>query len=253
MMRWVATVRADLAAGFGLLTRLPVGWLVPAGAPWRPGRAVWVFPLAGAVAGAVTGLVLMLGHRLGLPPLLSAAWALAAAILLTGGLHEDGLSDTADGYGGGRDRMRRLEIMRDSRIGSFGAIALCLSLLLRAAALAALPPAALFAAPVAAAVLGRAAMPVLLRVLPPARTDGLGHGVGQVPPLALALTLLIAAGFCAVLLPPLRAVLAAGLAVLVAAASALLARRKIGGQTGDVLGATAVAVECAVLTLLAAR
>jgi len=90
-------------------------------------------------------------------------------------------------------------------------------------------------------------------VLPPARTDGLGHGVGQVPPLALALALLIAGGVCAALLPPLRAALAGGLAVLVAAASALLARRKIGGQTGDVLGATAVAVECAVLTLLAAR
>ncbi|WP_419730021.1 adenosylcobinamide-GDP ribazoletransferase [Lichenicola sp.] len=246
------TIRADLAAGFGLLTRVPVGWLVPAGEPYRPGRAVWTYPLAGLLAGAVTAAVVALAHMAGLTALLGAVWAISAAVLLTGGLHEDGLADTADGFGGGRTPERRLEIMRDSRIGSYGALALVLSLALRITAVAALPPAHATAILLATGALSRAAMLPVLGLLPPARADGLGHGVGSLPRAAIATGAGIA-GLAALVALPLPRALAA---IVVAAAAGLLmaalARRRIGGQTGDVCGASCAVAECAVLTLLAA-
>src|SRR5690606_40192087 len=111
---------------------------------------------------------------LGLPSGPAAALALAAAMLMTGCLHEDGLSDVADGIGGGSTRERKLEIMRDSRIGSYGTAALVISLLLRWSALAALAgPAQVFAAFIAAHCASRALPGALMHVLPPARADGL--------------------------------------------------------------------------------
>lgn len=244
-------VGADLAAGFGLLTRLPVGWLVRSGTPYRPGRAVWTYPLAGLLVGGAAAAIRAAGERAGLPPLLGAAWAIAGAILLTGALHEDGLADTADGFGGGRTIVRRLEIMRDSRIGSYGALALILSLVVRVSAVSALAPGRATAILLATGLLSRAAMLPVLGLLPPARPDGLGHRVGRVPPGAAGLGLLIAVVLALALLPVLRALASIAAAGIVALAAAALARRRIGGQTGDVLGATCCAAECVLLTLLA--
>ncbi|MBC9180481.1 adenosylcobinamide-GDP ribazoletransferase, partial [Pseudoroseomonas ludipueritiae] len=139
---------ADFSAALGLLTRLPTGWLPQHNSAAGFARSIWAYPLVGLGIGAAGGAVMAAGLWLGLPPLVAALWSLAATLLLTGGFHEDGLADTADGFGGGRDRARKLEIMRDSRIGSYGVLALVLALGLRAAALAALPtqPATLLAA-----------------------------------------------------------------------------------------------------------
>jgi adenosylcobinamide-GDP ribazoletransferase len=134
----LSRVCAECAAALQLLTRLPPQWLW-AGVPAPLVRSVWAWPLIGGLLGALGGLVDALARWLGLPPALAALWTLASLLLLTGALHEDGLVDAADGIFGGGDPARRLAIMRDSRIGAFGALALILSLGLRASALAALP------------------------------------------------------------------------------------------------------------------
>ena len=217
--------------------------------PYRPGRACWTYPLAGLLVGGVIGLVRLAGQRLGLPPLVGAAWAVGTGVLLTGALHEDGLADTADGIGGGRTPARRLEIMRDSRIGSYGAITLVLALVVRVGAIAALPVGRALPMLAASGMLSRAAMLPVLALLFPARADGLGHALGRPPRAALLLGLGLAAAGAVLLLPPLRA----GLAILgsfgTAAVAIRLARRRLGGHTGDVLGACCVATDCVLLTL----
>ncbi|MGI4976322.1 MAG: adenosylcobinamide-GDP ribazoletransferase [Janthinobacterium lividum] len=242
---------AHLAEALVLLTRIPVPWrFIPS-----PSASPWAFPVVGAFLGAATGATATLGGALGLPPALSAGWALAATLLLTGALHEDGLADTADGLGGGRTPERRLAIMRDSRIGSFGALALVLSTGLRWSALAAFEGAGqgtwrVVAASTAAGALARCAMLLPMR-LPPARPDGLGASLGVVRPAAIAAGWAFGAALAFALLPAARA----GLCLLLAAAAGLLlartGRRALNGRTGDLLGATEQAAECAILTLLA--
>ena len=248
MTRWAADRMAELAAGFVLLSRLPVPY--PHGGV-DAARAVWAYPVVGACLGALGGALFWGLCRIGQPPALAACWTLAASVLLTGGLHEDGLADTADGFGGGRDAARKLEIMRDSRIGSFGAIAVFLSMAIRGAALAQ------FAAPLQAAValvvagcLGRAAIVVVLATTRPARADGLGASLADIPRLSV-LSASATAVLAALLLPMQPAGLVLSTANVAALAMAVLARRQIGGHTGDVLGATAVVTECVVLTGLA--
>ena len=231
-----------------LLTRVPAGWLAGAG-PVDPARTVWSFPLVGAVIGAGGGLVVALCVALGMPPLLAAAWALAGMALLSGALHEDGLADIADGFGGGQTPERKLEIMRDSRIGSYGALALVLATTIRVFAIAALagrPVAAL----AAAGALSRGSMAIPLLLLRPARAGGLGAlvvGAGTRRWVCLALTL----GVVAVVLPPGQAFGACAAALAAALVVSGLAWRQVGGFTGDVLGGCAVAAECAGLTAMA--
>jgi adenosylcobinamide-GDP ribazoletransferase len=237
----------DCKVALRFLTRMPVRH----GAPWRDGAlaaSVAAFPLVGALVGAAGALVFALASWLGLPPPLAALLAVAAQILLTGGLHEDGLADLADGFGGGRTRADKLRIMRDSRLGSFGALALILALLARIAALTALAaPALAGAALIGAAAVSRAGLAAVMASLPRARDDGLAAGAGRPHPLRAA----AAAGIAALLA---FAVLAPGMAAagLVAASGALLivallARHQIGGYTGDVLGAAQQLAEIAFL------
>jgi adenosylcobinamide-GDP ribazoletransferase len=245
---------ADLSAALGLLTRLPTGWLPQHSSPAGFARSIWAYPLVGLGIGAAGGAVMAAGLWLGLPPLVAALWSLAATLLLTGGFHEDGLADTADGFGGGRDRARKLEIMRDSRIGSYGVLALVLALGLRAATLAALPaqPATLLAATAAAAALGRGATLGLLRLLPPARHDGVAAGLGRPGGMPMLVGLALAALPAVLLLPPVAALAAILGTTLATLLLARLAWRQIGGQSGDVLGAGAVLGECVALTALVA-
>lgn len=186
---------------------------------------------------------------IGLPVWLSATAAIAATYLATGGLHEDGLADVADGFGGGVDRERKLAIMRDSRIGSYGVAAMVFSILMRVGAVASfVEPEFVVEALVAAGAVSRGAIGPVMASLPTARMDGLSASAGR-PSQGQALIGVILAfvigvfvvGFSEILL----AMCAAGLAVV---AFALLAKRQIGGQSGDVLGAVAQVAEIAVLT-----
>ncbi|MGC1779783.1 MAG: adenosylcobinamide-GDP ribazoletransferase, partial [Xanthobacteraceae bacterium] len=163
----------ELKAALVFSTRLPLLRATPvAGA--AIGKAAWAFPLAGLLVGLIGAAIYGLAHHFGLPPWPAAALAVAATLFATGCLHEDGLADTADGFGGGNSREQKLAIMRDSRIGTYGVCALALSLLLRVSALASLPSAhAVVWALIGAHAAARAAMPALMLMLPPARSDGL--------------------------------------------------------------------------------
>jgi adenosylcobinamide-GDP ribazoletransferase len=220
-----------------LLTRLPAGRMAVA----PPiGAAVWAFPLVGAVVGGLCALVLGAALWVGIPASLAAGVALAAGILATGGLHEDGLADVADGFGGGRDRARKLEIMRDSRIGSYGGLALILSLGLRWQALAFLAaqrPKLAVLALIALAISSRAGMPLALLLMPAARPDGMGKSA-EGPTQGRAFAAVAIAALAVILLCGPQAapwVIAAQAAVQLLFARA--AMRQIGGQSGDVLGA----------------
>ncbi len=242
--------RLHLAVAF--LTRLPL----PPPAEWPPGSlalAVPTFPLVGLLVGGIGTAAYACAHML-LPPSLAAVLALAATIATTGGLHEDGLADVADGFGGGADKERKLAIMKDSRIGSFGVVAVAVGLMLRAGTLAQLAsPGQVAGALLAAHALARAAMPALMRILPPARDTGLGAAAGRPTLAAAGLAAGIGVGAALLLLPSAAAVAAILGAAIGAAAVALLAWRQIGGQTGDVLGAAEqVAETLAMLAVVAA-
>ena len=234
---WLGDRLGEFSTGIHFLTRLPLPRHAPAGGQ-AIGQSVWAFPLVGVVVGLIGALVYALANKLGLPPWPAAALAVAATLGVTGCLHEDGLADTADGLGGGDTTERKLDIMRDSRIGTYGVCALGLSLLLRTGALASLAEPGLVAATlIAAHAAARATMPVVMFLVPPARRDGLSYAAGQpsVERVAVAAVLgVVILGLC---LGPLLAIVAIVVLAITTAPMAGLSERQIGGQTGDVLGA----------------
>ena len=208
------------------------------------------FAAAGAVIGLIVGSVLLAAHGLGLPGLVSALLALGGGLIVTGALHEDGLADCADALGT-NDRERSLAIMRDSRIGTYGVLALVLSTGLRVAALVALPAGVALAALIGAHAFSRGALAIALERLEPLRRDGLGAAAGKPQSQQAMLSLGIGAGVLLVACL-LFAKIGVGLFALVlgglAGLAAIdLARRRFGGQTGDVLGAIQQCIEIAVL------
>ncbi|MBL6936473.1 MAG: adenosylcobinamide-GDP ribazoletransferase [Alphaproteobacteria bacterium] len=228
-----------------LLTRIPTGGAGVGSATFA--RALWAYPLAGALVGSLGGLTYWGVLAAHLSPLVAAGLAVGVTMLASGALHEDGLADLFDGIGGARDRARRLEIMRDSRIGTYGAAALALSLLLRWSALVALAaPARVLPVWIAAGALSRAAVALPLMLLPPARSDGLGAQAASPPLWSAATAIVIALAIAAALLRLDAAVPATG-AFAVAAIVTFIAWRALGGQTGDVLGACALVAEIAAL------
>ncbi len=234
---WLEQRTEELKAGIVFSTRLPLvrGMPIAGGAL---AQAAWAFPVAGLLIGFIGAVIYALAHRLGAPPWPAAALSVAATLLVTGCLHEDGLADTIDGFGGGKTREQKLDIMRDSHIGTYGVCALVLALLLRVSALASIAT----TVPVGWALLashggGRAAMTVLMFLLPPARGDGLSFEAGR--PSSESVAAAAALGFLmlAVCLGPWRAVAALILLLIVIAAMTWLSSEQIEGQTGDVLGA----------------
>jgi len=237
------------------LTRIPVGSLYE----FQRGnlsRSVIYFPLVGMFVGLAGGIILAAGH-LFLPALIAVLLCMAATVAMTGGIHEDGLADAADGLLGGRNAASCLEIMKDSRLGTFGALALWFSLtgkllllntlLERGAWLA-------FAAIVAAHTLGRGACVALLYFYPYARAEEskakpFGDSVTR---LQLLPALAFPAALAFALLGPAAAscILAA---VIVTGLAGIYFKRKIGGVTGDCLGAANQLVELASYLALAAQ
>lgn len=233
-----------------LLTRVPVGDVVVRDADLH-GATAW-FPLVGlGVAGI--GVAVRAGSGAVLPEAAATVLAVAAMVVVTGAFHEDGLADAVDGLWGGHSRKRRLEIMRDSRIGTFGATALTLSLLLRVALLASLPLADFARAVACGHVLGRAAPLVLVRLLPPARQDGQAALVGAAPACAsgaLVATVTTLATVIVATGPWAAAPLV--VAAITVTGTARTARRRLGGFTGDVLGAANQVVHLASMATVVA-
>ncbi len=253
----VARAWRDIAENLRFFSRLPWpsrGAGFEAGAGLNLAGIAWATPIAGALIGAIGAIALGLADLLRLPPLLGAAFAVATLALATGALHEDGLADVADGFGGGQTRESKLAIMRDSRIGAFGAIALVLSLILRVGALAALARGGFGVAAASLILAGaasRAGALVPLALLPPARAEGAGASAGRLETIHLIAAGLAVAGvaFLAGLaaLGVMRALFACVLAAAASVGMSALARRQIGGQTGDVAGAAQQVAEIACL------
>jgi adenosylcobinamide-GDP ribazoletransferase len=247
---WLGGVARDLRIAWLFSTRLPLPQTAPiAGADIA--RASWALPVVGMLIGLSGALVYWISFRFNLPAFVAAALAVSATVALTGGLHEDGLADTCDGFGGST-RERRLEIMRDSRIGTFGACALAMSLLLRVGALASLGgPGPVALGLIAAHAGGRATVPLFLRRVPPARSDGLAADAGRPPPTSVAVAGLLGLVLLLWSLGTGRAAVA--LLLLLAALGFMrwLGLRQIGGQTGDSAGALEQAGEIVVLLVAA--
>jgi adenosylcobinamide-GDP ribazoletransferase len=240
----------DVYVSVVFLTRLPApSW--PDAAARKLATGMWAFPIAGVLVATIAGVVYAVCDALGLPIFISSLFAVVTLIIATGGLHEDGLADLADGVWGGPDPEKRLAIMSDSRIGAFGTIALIVSIAGRAAAIAAIgQPLYVLGALVAAAAVSRAIMPALMTFGSPAKPDGLGATAGTPAASAWGSALLLAGGICAIAAP-------AGwfVCVIAAAVGAALvswfARRNLGGYTGDVLGAAQQVAELFALTMIA--
>jgi adenosylcobinamide-GDP ribazoletransferase len=243
---------AGFLAATAFFTRLPVN-PEPAG-EWRLADSAWAFPLVGAGIGGAAALALLLAQLIGLPGWPAVLLSVLAGIALTGALHEDGLADTADGFCGGRDREEKLAILRDSRQGTYGVLAIVLSVLLRTAALAAIGDvihAGL--ALVAAHAASRAALPAAMIGLAAARHDGLGAMAGTPRAGGAIAAALIGAATALAALGPVRGAIALCLAGVMVFATVELARRQIGGHTGDVLGAFQQVGEIVILLAASAR
>ncbi len=245
----------SLIAAFRFLTRLPVPGR-PTTAEELPGALAW-FPLVGALCGAAVAGVFVLAVPYWPTPV-AAVLAVAFGLILTGGFHEDAASDAADGLGGGHDNESVLRIMRDSRIGAFGAMSLWVVLSARVAfliALDGLSPQLAIAAYALACAWGRWTAAPLIRLLPPL-SDGLAKDIGPRlgwTPLVVATLGVAGATYAAWRLGLPHALPAAAAALTATALWALYLRRRLGGQSGDLLGAGNQLVEAAVLLVLIAR
>jgi adenosylcobinamide-GDP ribazoletransferase len=245
----VARALTETAQCLRFYTRLPVPTL-----PWEAdphalpdfSRMTRMLPVAGLIVGCVGAMAFAIPFLLGLGSFISAAIAIAALTFATGAFHEDGLADTFDAFGGGTTRQRKLEIMKDSRIGTFGGAALMLGLILRISLVAALADAlgllATMAALVTVAGLSRTFALLPLTLLEPARLDGASAAVGRPSWATFATACVIAVmASLAISWPAGHALAAIALALVLAFAACILMTRwsqaSIGGQTGDVAGA----------------
>jgi adenosylcobinamide-GDP ribazoletransferase len=240
------------AAAVAFLTRIPIGQFSQG--DWRLADSAWAFPLVGAGIGAVAAFVFLAAQLIGLGDWPSALLAVLGGLLLTGAIHEDGLADMADGLLGGHDRGSKLAIMKDSRHGTYGVLAIVLSVSLRAAALAQLGEVVhVGLALVAAHAASRAMLAAAMSALPPARDEGLGAAAGRPRPAAAITAAAIAIAIGLTALGPFHGAVALGLAAAAVYGAAAFARRQIGGYTGDVLGAFQQIGEIVVLLAAATR
>jgi len=253
MPEYVETLQGmvrDLRIGISLCTRLPIGPATSLG-DGDVARASWTFPIAGILVALAGALAYWLAIRLNVAPIPAAALALAATMALTGAVHEDGLADSFDGLGG-KTREQKLEIMRDSRIGTFGTLALVVTLLLRWSTIADIAePRYVVVALISAHVAARAGMSVFMYLVPLARSDGLSSGAGRPPGQSVAAALAIGI-FCLLFCFGAKgAMISLLLLAFAGIITARIAIKQIGGQTGDVLGAFEQVAEAIILLIAA--
>lgn len=247
----------DFIMALRLFSRLPTG----ASPHQKPdlSRIAMALPLASLAIGAGPALILIGAVLIGLPSYYAATLAVAAMIVVTGAMAEDALADALDGLFGGQTPARRLEIMKDSRHGTYGVAAICLSIVLRVAglgAIAAINPLVAGAIWLAAGIVARSSSLWLAVALPPARADGLSATAGSVSARSFAVGLVFAALLLFVLAGPATSVVGLVVAVLTTVVVVLgwtaLVRRLVGGQSGDLIGALGALGEIGLLTTLLA-
>ena len=244
-----ASIRSAIASGalaVSFLTIVPVR----ARAAWSGeiGPAAAWFPIVGATIGAIAG-----GVRAAIDPLVgpvpATVVALIVGVVLTGGLHQDGLADAADGLGVRGGRARRLEVMRDPTVGAFGVLALIGWALVIVTSVGPLPPGRAVVALTVAAVVGRLAAVAHALACRPARTDGLSAAFRPTPA-AGAVAAVTGVGLSLALAWPFGGLVALGAGAVVCLGSVGVASRRFGGRTGDTLGATVCITEAAVCLAL---
>ena len=242
----LAAWRRDVFLALGFFTRLPM----PA-AEGSLGEAARAFPFAGLIVGLIGALVYFVAMEIGLSGLLAALLAVAATGIVTGALHEDGWADVCDALGARGGVEKRLEILRDSRLGSYGGLALIFSTSIKVAAIANLgAPELVAGALIAAHTLGRGVLPLVMARMPLARSNGLAADAGRPSITAANWSLTIALIISVIAVAPIAALVALLAALAATWAVAKLAQKKFGGYTGDVLGAVEQVAEMAILVNL---
>jgi adenosylcobinamide-GDP ribazoletransferase len=248
-------LKDDFIMALRFFSRLPTG-SSPHQQP-NMGRIAMALPMASIAIGIGPAMLLIGGTLIGLPSYFAAALAVGAMVIASGAMADDALADAMDGLFGGHNLERRLEIMKDSRHGTYGVGALCLFILLRVTALgavAAINPLAAGAIWLAASIVGRSGALWLAVALPPARVDGASAAAGRLSGQSFAVGAVFAAILLFVLGGPATSLVALGFALLLAlgaiAGWTALCRLLVGGQTGDLIGALGALVEIAVLTAL---
>lgn len=246
-MNWIGIRLAELQLAFMLLTRLPAGTLTSQLPELAHAR--WAFPIVGCIVGGIIAASYIILSLLLLPSFAAAILAITAGLFSTGAIHEDGLADCADGFGGGQNREKKLAIMRDSAIGSYGTLSLIIIMGLRILLLSMLPAKLEIVTPIIiCAVISRYAMVGYLCLLPAARQDGLGNQASGNQTSGDNISALLLAGLIAL---PAFVIGAFGLIyVIIAIVSVALiwgviAKYQLGGQTGDVCGAGQIICETA--------
>ncbi|HEU0070918.1 MAG TPA: adenosylcobinamide-GDP ribazoletransferase [Alphaproteobacteria bacterium] len=245
----------DLIVALSFMTILPVRPKLPEGQDARAALrfGARAFPLAGLVVGAVGALTYAICSALKLPPEAAAFICIGAMIFFTGALHEDGLADLVDGAGSHKSVETRLQIMRDSRIGTFGTLALIIVVGIKTGSITALG----WSDHVATMLLGSAAasrayLPALMRYMAPARHDGLAVQAGRPEENQVVLALLLGAALSLLFLGPAAGLIAFAFGAGTAAFIGWFAKRRIGGLTGDVLGAAQQMSEAAIMLVVVA-
>ena len=238
-------IHHQILQSLAFFTRLPLTrWCPPADSMKA---LVWTFPIAGAIIGLACGEVYRLLYDVGFAYGLAVLLMIGFQLCLTGALHEDGLADTVDGFAGGRDKESRLAIMRDSRIGAFGALALIIIIALRAYALMLLvQPKTIVLACIVAGAMSRAMIAVSMFALPHARADGLAAWAGK-PSVKQVLVSAYLASLIAMTWLPVPGLMVIATSLVVCGAVCMISKSKIGGVTGDVYGAIQQSVEAAIL------
>ena len=232
----------DIAAAFLLLSRIPVKYQFAKDSPPDFNSSLWAFPLVGLVIGTLGGIMLTFASFLGLPLLVCGGLSVSVMAMATGAMHEDGLADTADGFGGGRDVDDKMRIMHDSHIGSYGVLALCISTIIRISLFASiagldLSNLALIGLVAAIAAAARWQILIALRAFPIAADAKLAKVTGQPSMIAIFAAAFLWVVPLAYFAVPIAALIAGMAALLVCLGLGRIAMRQINGISGDVMGA----------------
>jgi adenosylcobinamide-GDP ribazoletransferase len=243
----------DIILGISFLTRLPISHSLPYKRFIM--QSAWSFPLVGSFLGFLGGSVSWVLLELQLPLLIISFLTIGTLILLTGGLHEDGLADMADGFGGGSNPENKIAIMRDSQIGTYGTLILILVIAIKAAGIVTLlgqdNTLNCMVALVVSGSISRSLMVCVAYTLDHASEKGIGKFAGKPDSHTAISSIFITVITSIFLLPIMKAMIVLTLATLTATAIGLLAKRQINGYTGDILGATQQLSEVIVLIFLA--
>lgn len=256
MILFLRKIHADLYCGLSFFTRLPLQWLYRSDFPFSFGRAVWAWPWVGCIIGLIISAIFNIACQFFLSAWIVGFLTLGALFLLTGGLHEDGLADMADGFGGGKDKAHKLEIMRDSRLGSYGVLTLFIILGLQVSALSFLARNHTHVVSILmiAAILSRISMLLPICCSQPARSDGLASSLITIPRPSMLIALLSTLLLIFALTSWTAAIIYIILSGIISAGMTLYSQKHIQGYTGDILGAIQTLVATAILitsTLLA--